>query len=690
MGSCSSKPQQQPFHERLDEYDDAYFERVETRNSFDRKSSSKWWRKYKIRKEEEGSPLVVDDHDYDDGDSNQSNHNNNNNSNSNQRYHTRPSSSMETNVLFLSPTSRPTTASTAEVTSPTISSPAETFNGSLYNQNNADERHVKGWQVKRKGRALQLRLAKHRFLQLAVTQQNDEATNLISPLSLDSVFSTSPLMVKYEIEEQHHNKKATSHEQQFQLSTDSQQKDTNIKFDSSKGMIWKEIIRDYKVTALAISHTPIDQTALQSSTKVYPLILAMGDDAGNIVVTLIVDDALMSSGLRSSDTIPNSPMDLPSDALEFSVEGRIRSLDFGSQNYLVAGGDGCCAWVLQIAFDGPTKRLKALVPIYQLQRVDRIYAVRFSPDCSFLAVGGFDGKTAIVPMISLWRRDSGDDKDDDSLQELMQNSIIELTRPGLINCLDFSPPGNYLAVGSNKICGVYDATSFQLIHETEVRSATRGHCCMHNHFLHQNHMLSHQRRLTTIQALQFNNSGSFLAIGDRDVVILEGTPPFKTHCEISNAPNDSNISQFRYRITSLCWSPSGSFLAVAGSDGVCLVVETKGYALVHQIERTDSIHALAWGQHRSLNGNTRQYLAVSDDACNVALIKTGTSSQGADHTDDHSSAASSSHVSSSANTDWVLRDDAFCDVEDVATPFLPEEIKSQANITAVAFSRRKN
>jgi WD40 repeat protein len=199
--------------------------------------------------------------------------------------------------------------------------------------------------------------------------------------------------------------------------------------------------------------------------------LAMGDDAGNVVVTHIIDDALMTSGLkRNSDTWTDTTMDLPNDALEFSIEGRIRSLDFGNEDFLVVGGDGCCAWVLQIVFDGPTRALQNLVAVYQLERVDRIYAVRFSDDCSFLAVGGFDGKAAIVPMISVWKKEADANKDDDSLQELMKDSIIELNRPGLINCLDFSPQGNYLAIGSNKVCGIYDAKSFQLIHETKVSS----------------------------------------------------------------------------------------------------------------------------------------------------------------------------------------------------------------------------
>lgn len=188
------------------------------------------------------------------------------------------------------------------------------------------------------------------------------------------------------------------------------------------------------------------------------------------------------------------------------------------------------------------------------------------------------------------------------------------------------------------------------------------------------------RRLTTIQALKFNSDGSFLAMGERDVIILEGKPPFRVHCEISNTPNDSKVSQFRYRITSLCWNSSGSFLAIAGSDGACLVVETKGFALVHQIQRTESINALSWGQ---------QYLAVSDESRNVALVKAGIDMAELSQMDDYSSAASSSHFSSSTTNDWVLREDAFRDVEDVAPSGLPQDVKSQSNITAVAFSRRR-
>jgi WD40 repeat protein len=224
---------------------------------------------------------------------------------------------------------------------------------------------------------------------------------------------------------------------------------------------------------------------------------------------------------------------------------------------------------------------------------------------------------------------------------------------GLIHCLDWSAA--YLAVASNKHCAIYDTQRFILLHETS-------------------------RRLTTIQALKFNIDGSYLAMGERDVVILEGIPPFRIHCEISNTPFDSRVPQTRYKITSLCWSSSGSFLAIAGSDGVCLVVETKGFAVVHQIQRPESINALSWES---------QYLAVSDDSCKVALIKAGTDLADSSQMDDYSLASSSSHFCSETSTDWVLREDAFRDVEDVAPAKLPREVKSQARITTVAFSRRR-
>ena len=67
----------------------------------------------------------------------------------------------------------------------------------------------------------------------------------------------------------------------------------------------------------------------------------------------------------------------------------------------------------------------------RIERIDRIYACRFSRDFRFLAVGGFDGRCVVVPRASLFdEKEHRPNSDDDSLQELMKNSEIELDRPG--------------------------------------------------------------------------------------------------------------------------------------------------------------------------------------------------------------------------------------------------------------------
>jgi hypothetical protein len=89
---------------------------------------------------------------------------------------------------------------------------------------------------------------------------------------------------------------------------------------------------------------------------------------------------------------------------------------------------GCCVWILRIIFDA--QGLESLKAIHRLERIDRIYAVSFSHDCRFVAVGGFDGKCTIVPMNFIWN-EGENASDDDSLKMRVQDSVIELDRPGM-------------------------------------------------------------------------------------------------------------------------------------------------------------------------------------------------------------------------------------------------------------------
>jgi WD40 repeat protein len=650
MGSCFSLERQQ-LHERLDEYDYAYFFKVENRNSIQEKKTS-WWEKKislvgnksdtKIEDiSSEASPPQIPADPW------------------TVSYSESESSPTKTGAIhgISSPVSSP--SSLYSTSTPSLSEPISTSNIPISKQRKAfifDDRHVK-----KQGRALKLRLAKNRFLQMVVTSQSSHHESSVAPDAFDS---TSTLVVatnSFQTDEDNRVLSISCPSSVPESSPSHQtSEETDVNFHPSRGLIWKEITSERNVTAMAMNRKSVDSLSSSSAFQsTDPLLLAMGNENGNIVITQIEDD-----GLRFKDNSNDKGTSMKSsrgEALEFSIEGRVRSLDFGSCEQLVAGGDGCYAWILQIIVDTSSQALQDIVVIHKLERIDRIYAVCFSPDRRFLAVGGFDGKAALIPMSTIWNQEEEKrDDDEDSLLQLMKDSIIELGRPGLIYCLDWSLAGDYLAVaGSDKICAIYSATSFELIHETASRT-------------------------TAIQALQWSHDGKYLAVGDREVSVIEGNSPFKIQCEISNTPETSAMAKFRYRITSLCWSPSDSYLAIGGSDGRCLVVETKGWALVYEHHRTENINALVWGQQNNvLNSDIRRYLVVSDNDCSVALIKAGAEPD----VDEIFSVASSSNFSQSTrSSDWVLREDEFRDMDGEPKEF-PREVKSQSNITAVAFSK---
>jgi WD40 repeat protein len=671
MGTCSTKDQKRS-HERLNEFDQKYFARWDARNFAGRRNR---WKK-------------------------------------NNGIHGTLSERFDDDVLKDMPTllpAQPWTLSSSEGepspssedtvdappwtlaktgTTPTSFysgmldlSPSTSPSGARQSEITTEDGQSSDWQMSSHGHALQLRLAKHRFLQIAVTKKSSAVHptgNALSPLTMDSTSKVTPTSQYSELTDQTVLKSGwtdplilTSESELVDGRTMPYSDEPIVDFDEMQSIVWKEIPQDHKVTALTMSSAANTSPSFCTDR----LMLAMGDETGNIVVSTIVDEVASSHTLSADPAGQDSQLDLfPIQPLKFCIAERVRSLDFAKERYLAAGGDSCSVWILEIIFDGTNQRLlKDLVAIHKVQRIDRVYAVRFSPDHRYLAIGGFDGKTALIPMEEIWKeetieRKTDDRSDDDSLMadsmiEILEKSIVELDKSGLTYCLDWSPAGDYLAVaGSNKSCAIYETKSFDLVHETASRS-------------------------TAIQALQWNQNGTFLAVGGREVAIIEGQAPFKVHCVINHTPTDSTMNEFRYRINSLCWSPSGSYLAIGGADGICSVVETNGYTLVHEIHRTQSITALAWGQQCNVNGDVRRYLALSDEDFNVALVKAGAEVRTYEATDDHSSVASSSHFSSSS--EWVLREDTFRDLEDVAPYNLPSALKPHGNnVTAVAFSKK--
>jgi WD40 repeat protein len=299
--------------------------------------------------------------------------------------------------------------------------------------------------------------------------------------------------------------------------------------------------------------------------------------------------------------------------------------------------------------------------IQRVERIDRIYAVQFSPTSDLLAVGGFDGKVAIFRISS-------------PIQEKANQAVAELSRPGLVLCLDWSPSGRFIAIGgSDKCCAVVDCLSWKVVNET--------------------------LRSTSVQSVKWNQDGTCLAIGDRAILILEGGGSFNVYCEICNTKqydqqegsSTHGTSTSKYRLSALCWSPDdGKYLAVGGTDGSCMVVETQGWALVHEVRRQGDVSCLAWGQFQLPSGEYRRYLAIGDDTNSVALLKAGTETDASSsaESDDLSSAASSSRASSHQSTEsqWILREDSFRDVGEPVPPS-PPGLKPCGTITSVAFSR---
>jgi hypothetical protein len=296
-----SEPRYPPLHERLDEYEEKHFSRIQNCNLFERRLRR--WRKYKFE-EDATSSSPHDEVIY-------WGHNDS-------RRQMLPVRSDET-----SPTSIETTA--------TISSPSSEFlvqdpnpisAGPITKRNIPDDGNARGWKVKRRGQALQLRLAKHRFLQMAASRQpsfvTQEGEALVSPLSWDSSFFNQSVYTRPE--------RSASWIAGESLSPLPERK---VVINSPNGVVWKEISREKVVTAIAMTRLPA------KSSFSNPLLLALGDDNGLVVVTRINDDDLFNSSDEASVKVH-----LDEDALEIPIEGRVRSIDFGDSQCMVVGGDG--------------------------------------------------------------------------------------------------------------------------------------------------------------------------------------------------------------------------------------------------------------------------------------------------------------------------------------------------------------
>jgi WD40 repeat protein len=453
----------------------------------------------------------------------------------------------------------------------------------------------------------------------------------------------------------------------------------------SKAAVWAEINLDDPVLCTCISRT---KASLSKAAP--PIQIAVGTSSGLIHIQELLNcDELQltttptSNGLQADDGADDGiivGVDLSSSnklgkCHQLRIPGKVRSMDFSTNGkYLAVGGDSGICTVYRLDYvsmkqeptNGGTRQqqvvdedevLVNIEMVAEVHRIDRIYAVQFSPDGSYLAIGGFDGAVAIIAVKELA---SLDDMPNSNKSPYQIEPVTEIVRDGLILTIDWSPDSRYLAIGgSDKCCAIVNTSaSWKVFKEI--------------------------RRATSVQSVQwYPGSGRYLAIGSCDVAIVVGRDSFTTITEIDVRDDDrntapdispthydrqrtSNAQRSVFRTNAVCWSPNGSYFVICGSNNKCTIVETQSFSTVHEIFREGNITCAVWQQQSQIvAGVPRRYLAIGAEDNRVVIMKAGieinpgTSSMA----DDYSNSAASSYFS--PRGDWVLKEDAFSDMENI-------------------------
>jgi WD40 repeat protein len=222
------------------------------------------------------------------------------------------------------------------------------------------------------------------------------------------------------------------------------------------------------------------------------------------------------------------------------------------------------------------------------------------------------------------------------------------------------------------------------------------------------------QRTASVETVTWKPDGRHVAIGCSDGMVAVVNVESQTIAGevvrgmpfIQDDKKKKTISRDSCHVNAICWSPDGQFLAIAGSDNCCAIVETGTFVLLHEIRRSGIVTCIDWRERRLLTGDEGRYLAVGGDDRAVAIMKTGVmndeeeSNSVADS--DHSGASSSyfsiGSGSSISQHEWVLREDSFRDIEEVesfshATAFAVSSTLDTAHsntvVAAVSFSKHR-
>jgi WD40 repeat protein len=528
-------------------------------------------------------------------------------------------------------------------------------------------------------RAFRNRTSSQRRLETAQSNQIQPNDSFIpSDLSITSSMSSTNHVIQDYYTEMMNEAHRESRQALFEGN-----RDVSRAFDAMlpSGMAWAEVTRAGRVTCIACSRSDVRDEAMGQ-----PLLIAVGTDDGAVAVMEIID--IPSTPLHKQIDFGSNRSKKIGTVKELPREGIVRSLDFSSDGrWLVVGGDDGTACLMRLtfrAFPGLGNALNSVEVVQEFEREDRVYCVQFSPDGSLLAVGGFDG---LVTIASVEQFDNSKEPPHHARPMTLQK---EISRPGLVLSLDWSPDGTMLAVGgSDKRCTIFD-DSWRIVFDVQGSAS--------------------------VTSVKWNPAGSQVAVGCSDGTVavvniksqsipgemvrgVEKTDPQKKgdirtvfSCSHTGGPG---------KVNALTWSPDGHFLAIGGSDHCCSIIETGTFVLVHEIRRSGNVTSVVWNQRRLLTRDDGRYLVIGSEDRSVIIMKTGVVSEGGDtisRTASDISDASSSFFSigSLSQHEWILREDSFLDIEDVdsfsqnAPPWSPlDSARADRVITAVSFSRHK-
>jgi len=423
----------------------------------------------------------------------------------------------------------------------------------------------------------------------------------------------------------------------------------NNKTTWSEGLIYANITRRSKITALAWDSMPGSP------------IVAIGCEDGSVVLVNVEEhchhtaaatiqhtstsldspsskSSTNSSQLRATNSMPAAMRQLP------SREGKVRSMSFSPiHRHLAIGGEDCTMIVLDLGrgditlshhddAENSSSDDSAITPVIgEIEREDRIHAVEYSPSGQYIAVAGFDGMCAIVNA---------------STMEL----VTEITRSGLILCVAWHPSGSMIAIGgSDKEAAVLDTDSWEVLGEIQRHGTIQ---CLS--WSPQDYNTNNQRNTTATKATaswstsensnksprSSNEKEGLLAVGGSDgkVAIIdmdtksiakevslfqlqhqqEELRRSRSRKSRQKSPQDSVSNDIKScRVNSVSWCPDGSYISICGSNGVVIIVETRSFAVVQEVIRTSNLTCIAW---QPMNG---KYLTVGGDDHTVAVLKTG-------------------------------------------------------------------